>query len=73
MKNAECEIPLQFSAPTFCRDGRYYWNYNSGLQAQYVLFRSFDDQLPDFGQDKDIPAGEVFFDVCVPLSRPCHY
>ncbi|KAF8680930.1 prolyl oligopeptidase [Rhizoctonia solani] len=52
----------KFSAPTFCRDGRYYWNYNSGLQAQYVLFRSLDDQLPDFGQDKDIPAGEVFFD-----------
>ncbi|KAH7344156.1 prolyl oligopeptidase [Rhizoctonia solani] len=52
----------KFSAPTFCRDGRYYWNYNSGLQAQYVLFRSLDDRLPDFGDDKDAPAGEVFFD-----------
>ncbi|CAE6472035.1 unnamed protein product [Rhizoctonia solani] len=52
----------KFSAPTFCRDGHYYWNYNSGLQAQYVLFRSLDDKLPNFGEDKDIPAGEVFFD-----------
>ncbi|CAE6439737.1 unnamed protein product [Rhizoctonia solani] len=52
----------KFSAPTFCRDGRYYWNYNSGLQAQYVLFRSLDDRLPDFSDNKDLPAGEVFFD-----------
>ncbi|KAH9921497.1 prolyl oligopeptidase [Epithele typhae] len=29
-------------------DGRWYWYYNSGLQAQSVLYRSKDSTLPDF-------------------------
>ncbi|KAG8716187.1 hypothetical protein FRC08_009750 [Ceratobasidium sp. 394] len=52
----------KFSAPTFTRDGRYYWNYNSGLQAQYVLYRSTSEELPDFTNDDGKPGGEVFFD-----------
>ncbi|QRV87176.1 carbohydrate esterase family 10 protein [Ceratobasidium sp. AG-Ba] len=52
----------KFSAPTYTRDGRYYWNYNSGLQAQYVLYRSVSDKLPDFTSDDGEPGGEVFFD-----------
>ncbi|KAF8264309.1 prolyl oligopeptidase [Lactarius quietus] len=45
--------------PTLRHDGRWYWSYNSGLQAQSVYYRSKDSELPD-------PAigvgGEVFFD-----------
>ncbi|KAG9125182.1 hypothetical protein FRC07_008659 [Ceratobasidium sp. 392] len=52
----------KFSAPTKTRDGRYYWNFNSGLQAQYVLYRSTSHELPDFTHDNGQPGGEVFFD-----------
>ncbi|KAL1734945.1 prolyl oligopeptidase [Schizophyllum commune] len=34
--------------------------YNSGMQAQSVLYRSKDGTLPDFSADKE--PGEVFFD-----------
>ncbi|KAG8782725.1 hypothetical protein FRC12_020503 [Ceratobasidium sp. 428] len=52
----------KFSAPTFTRDGRYYWHFNSGLQAQYVLYRSISEKLPEFTHDDGQPGGEVFFD-----------
>jgi prolyl oligopeptidase len=42
---------------------RWYWYYNSGLQAQSVLYRSIDEKLPDFSQGQDGPGGEIFFDV----------
>ncbi|KAI0081447.1 hypothetical protein K474DRAFT_1587789 [Panus rudis PR-1116 ss-1] len=51
----------KFSAPTLKDDGRWYWYYNSGLQAQSVIYRSKDDKLPDFSNEKG-PGGEVFFD-----------
>ncbi|KAI0722036.1 prolyl oligopeptidase [Cerioporus squamosus] len=51
----------KFSAPSLKDDGRWYWYYNSGLQAQSVLYRSKDSTLPDFSQEKG-PGGEVFFD-----------
>ncbi|CDO74182.1 hypothetical protein BN946_scf185043.g234 [Trametes cinnabarina] len=51
----------RFSAPSLKDDGRWYWYYNTGLQAQSVLYRSKDGTLPDFSQGKD-PGGEVFFD-----------
>ncbi|KAJ8502127.1 hypothetical protein ONZ51_g205 [Trametes cubensis] len=51
----------KFSAPAFKDDGRWYWYYNSGLQAQSVLYRSKDGALPDFSQGEDL-GGEVFFD-----------
>ncbi|KAI4518531.1 hypothetical protein K525DRAFT_259454 [Schizophyllum commune Loenen D] len=53
----------KFSAPfrfTHTTDSRWYWWYNSGLQAQSVLYRSKDGRLPDFSADKE--PGEVFFD-----------
>ncbi|KAL1747799.1 prolyl oligopeptidase [Schizophyllum fasciatum] len=53
----------KFSAPfrfTHTPQGRWYWWYNSGLQAQSVLYRSQDGTLPDFSSDKE--PGEVFFD-----------
>ncbi|KZP21737.1 hypothetical protein FIBSPDRAFT_740187 [Athelia psychrophila] len=49
------------SAPSLKYDGRWYWYYNSGLQAQSVLYRSKDSKLPDFSKDIG-PGGEVFFD-----------
>jgi len=49
------------SAPSLEHDGRWYWNYNSGLQAQSVLHRSKDKTLPDFSTESG-PGGEVFFD-----------
>ncbi|KAG9097702.1 hypothetical protein FRC06_007261 [Ceratobasidium sp. 370] len=52
----------KFSAPTFTRDAHYYWNYNFGLQAQYVLYRSTPEELPDFTNDDGKPGGEIFFD-----------
>ncbi|TRM68664.1 prolyl oligopeptidase [Schizophyllum amplum] len=53
----------KFSSPfrfTHTPNGRWYWWYNSGLQAQSVLYRSKDSTLPDFSSDKE--PGEVFFD-----------
>ncbi|KAH0836753.1 prolyl oligopeptidase [Lanmaoa asiatica] len=51
----------KFSAPALKHDGKWYWYYNSGLQAQSVLYRSSDDKLPDFSKD-GAAKGEVFFD-----------
>ncbi|KAI9456943.1 prolyl oligopeptidase [Boletus coccyginus] len=51
----------KFSAPVLEYDGKWYWNYNSGLQAQSVLYRSTDEKLPDFSKDGGA-KGEVFFD-----------
>ncbi|KAF8448942.1 prolyl oligopeptidase [Boletus edulis BED1] len=51
----------KFSAPVLKYDGRWYWYYNSGLQAQSVLYRSSDEKLPDFSKDGGA-KGEVFFD-----------
>ncbi|TDL29150.1 hypothetical protein BD410DRAFT_779479 [Rickenella mellea] len=51
----------KFSAPGLKKDGRWYWHYNSGLQAQYVLWRTKDSKLPDFSQDATA-GGEIFFD-----------
>jgi prolyl oligopeptidase len=50
----------KFSAPFLNDDNRWYWFYNTGLQAQTVLYRSKDSTLPDFSQGDDV--GEVFFD-----------
>ncbi|KAF8629610.1 hypothetical protein AX15_003351 [Amanita polypyramis BW_CC] len=50
----------KFSAPFLNDDNRWYWFYNTGLQAQTVLCRSKDEILPDFSQSDNI--GEVFFD-----------
>lgn len=61
-----CPCCLQFSYPRLAKDGRWYWNYNSGLQAQYILFRSKTSELPKFDVDGDEGPeahAEVFFDV----------
>ncbi|THH29783.1 hypothetical protein EUX98_g4402 [Antrodiella citrinella] len=50
----------KFSAPSLKEDGRWYWYYNSGLQAQSVIYRSADNVLPN--GDVEGPGGEVFFD-----------
>lgn len=52
----------KFSAPALKYDGRWYWYYNSGLQAQSVLYRSTDDKLPDFSKEGSGAGGEVYFD-----------
>ncbi|KAF8529233.1 prolyl oligopeptidase [Hysterangium stoloniferum] len=55
---------VKFSAPAFKRDGRWYWYYNSGLQAQSVLYRSKTSDLPNFtdATTTDATVGEIFFD-----------
>ncbi|KAH8092482.1 prolyl oligopeptidase [Cristinia sonorae] len=52
----------KFSAPTLKEDGRWYWYYNSGLQAQSVIYRSKDKTLPDVSGDGPGAGAEVFFD-----------
>ncbi|KAF8576207.1 hypothetical protein K439DRAFT_1649348 [Ramaria rubella] len=53
----------KFSAPSLKRDGRWYWSYNSGLQAQAVIYRSKTSLLPDFSNQTETDgAAEVFFD-----------
>ncbi|KAF9224006.1 hypothetical protein BS17DRAFT_795584 [Gyrodon lividus] len=52
----------KFSAPALKYDGRWYWYYNSGLQAQSVLYRSTDAKLPDFSKEGSRAGGEVYFD-----------
>jgi prolyl oligopeptidase len=51
----------KFSSPSLKDDGRWYWYYNTGLQAQTVLYRSKDEILPDFSKQEG-PGGDVFFD-----------
>lgn len=53
----------KFSAPGLGHDGRWYWYYNSGLQAQSVLYRSKGKELPDFSKNiAETSIGEIFFD-----------
>ncbi|KAG8984689.1 hypothetical protein FRB90_005160, partial [Tulasnella sp. 427] len=55
----------RFSYPRFAKDKRWYWNYNSGLQAQYILYRSKTSELPKFdmdGEEGPESQSEVFFD-----------
>lgn len=57
----------QFSYPRLARDGKWYWNFNSGLQAQYILYRSKTSELPKFdraSEEGPEAQAEVFFDVC---------
>ncbi|KZO94890.1 prolyl oligopeptidase [Calocera viscosa TUFC12733] len=49
----------RFSAASKKKDGYYYWYYNSGLQAQSVLYRA--KELPR-GEALTAAGGEVFFD-----------
>ncbi|KAF8495236.1 prolyl oligopeptidase [Russula emetica] len=49
----------KFGLPSLRDDGRWYWSYNSGLQAQSVYYRSKNSKLPDAVSG---PGGEVFFD-----------
>ncbi|KAH9978264.1 prolyl oligopeptidase [Lactifluus volemus] len=49
----------KFGPPSLRDDGKWYWSYNSGLQAQSVYYRSRDSELPDSASG---PGGEVFFD-----------
>ncbi|KAA1465945.1 prolyl oligopeptidase [Dentipellis sp. KUC8613] len=54
----------RFGAPSLKKDGRWYWSYNSGLQAQAVIYRSKDATLPTFDTNAQSPnpGGDVFFD-----------
>ncbi|GJJ16277.1 hypothetical protein Clacol_010573 [Clathrus columnatus] len=54
----------KFSAPSLKKDGRWYWYYNSGLQAQSVIYRSKTSDLPNFAipNQPETEVGEVFFD-----------
>ncbi|EIM85490.1 prolyl oligopeptidase [Stereum hirsutum FP-91666 SS1] len=53
----------RFSAPSLKEDNRWYWSYNSGLQAQSVIYRSTDSTLPTYGSSGQTTANtEVFFD-----------
>ncbi|THH11283.1 hypothetical protein EW145_g767 [Phellinidium pouzarii] len=53
----------KFDNPILRKDGRWYWSYNKGLQAQYVYYRSKDSNLPLVsGQSSPEQNGEVFFD-----------
>ncbi|KAF6762498.1 prolyl oligopeptidase [Ephemerocybe angulata] len=53
----------RFSTPVLRDDGRWYWTYNSGLQAQPVYYRSKDSRIPD--RSKGAKEGEVFMDFNV--------
>ncbi|KAL5527147.1 hypothetical protein ACEPAG_5938 [Sanghuangporus baumii] len=53
----------KFSRPVKKKDGRWYWSYNSGLQAQSVFYRSKDVILPLVSsQSGPEQEAEVFFD-----------
>ncbi|KAF9057331.1 prolyl oligopeptidase [Panaeolus papilionaceus] len=49
------------SAPHLYDDNRWYWFYNSGLEAQSVLWRSKTSKIPDPTKDSD--DTEIFFDT----------
>jgi len=49
----------KFSAPTLQADGYWYWSFNSGLQAQSVIYRS-NRKSPDFYNEDN---AEIFFDT----------
>ena len=52
----------RFGHPSLKADNRWYWSYNSGLQAQSVYYRSKDATLPSFNNGETGSGGEVFFD-----------
>ncbi|KAI0034395.1 prolyl oligopeptidase [Vararia minispora EC-137] len=53
----------RYGQPSLKKDGRWYWLYNSGLQAQSVHYRSRDSTLPSFSAAQSTAnAIEVFFD-----------
>lgn len=52
----------KFSRPVLKKDGHWYWSYNSGLQAQYVFYRSKDATLPLSDQSGPEQKAEIFFD-----------
>ncbi|KAF8169488.1 prolyl oligopeptidase [Pholiota molesta] len=56
-----CNDYAKFYAPQLRDDGKYYWFYNSGLDAQTAFYRSKDTTLPDVS-DVDDSGGEMFFD-----------
>lgn len=58
----------RFSCHSLKRDGYYYFNYNSGLQPQSVVYRvkkghELEALKPNPSRpDQKIPGGELFFD-----------
>lgn len=51
------------SCPSLKKDGYYYWSYNSGLQAQAVIYRTKKEDLPNTFPEQDNSAGgSLFFD-----------
>lgn len=53
----------RFSCPSLKKDGYYYWSYNSGLQAQALIYRTKKSDLPDTFPDQDTSSGgSLFFD-----------
>lgn len=63
----------KFSSPSLKANGKWYWSYNSGLEAQSVIYCSKDGTPPTFGDagDADGPGGDVFFDVGLLVLNPC--
>ncbi|KJA14253.1 hypothetical protein HYPSUDRAFT_150630 [Hypholoma sublateritium FD-334 SS-4] len=59
-----CNNYPKFYAPQLRDDGRYYWFYNSGLDAQTAFYRSRDCTLPNLEHATD-SGGEMFFDTNV--------
>ncbi|KAF8966430.1 prolyl oligopeptidase [Flammula alnicola] len=57
----DCNDYAKFYAPQLRDDGRYYWFYNSGLDAQTALYRSKDSTLPNLSDVSD-SGGDMFFD-----------
>lgn len=54
MMKSDC-TGIAVSCPSLKRDSRYYWSYNSGLQAQAVLFRCEKSDLPAVVNDGGKP------------------
>ncbi|PLW39357.1 hypothetical protein PCASD_05015 [Puccinia coronata f. sp. avenae] len=56
----------RFSCPSLKADGNYYFNFNSGLQAQSIIYRvkkgEEEEMLQRSATDPKQPAGELFLD-----------
>lgn len=53
----------RYSCPSLKYDGRYYYNYNSGLEAQSRIFKASPKEIDDVEKSQDAgPPGQVFFD-----------
>ncbi|EJD00885.1 prolyl oligopeptidase [Fomitiporia mediterranea MF3/22] len=53
----------KFSRPVLKKDGHWYWSYNSGLQAQFVYYRSKDATLPLVSSQSGPEQGaDIYFD-----------